>query len=313
LEGFGPGELFTLSSGSLTAKVCPFGATLLELRTPDRSGKVDNIILSYASLAEYQAGRQFLGGVVGRYANRIARARFSLDGVEYRLEPNEGEHQLHGGSPGFHKVWWRVIDARASALELEYVSNDGEAGFPGELTARTVYELSESSLKVEFTATTTRPTVVNLAPHPYFNLTGHGQVLDHDLQILAESYLPVDSSSIPLGPAARVAETPFDFRMPKRIGQDIEAAQSYDHNYILRPGGVAARLWCPASGRVMELKTTEPGLQFYSGQHLEKPYTGLCLEPQHFPDSPNRPEYPDTILRPGGTYRSAMIFEFHIA
>lgn len=328
-------EHYTLRNRSgLCAQIMTYGATLTALRTPDRNGDFENIVLGFDALAPYLAGTPYFGATIGRYANRIAGARFSVDGREYRLAANDGANSLHGGATGFDKALWA---ARALSDGVAFVlqSPDGDEGYPGELAVEVVYRLSdEDVLSIEYRAKTTKPTPVNLTHHSYFNLSGAAlrDITDHELFIDADRFTPVDDNLIPTGELATVADTPFDFRSARRIGAGIDAAHEqlrlaggYDHNFALNkpaPNALnrAAIVTDPHSGRVMEVWTTEPGLQFYSGNFLDgslvgahgafRRRTGLCLEPQHFPNSPNEPRFPSTILRPGEEYRSRTEFRF---
>jgi len=320
----------------IEAKVITWGATLVSLIAPDRHGKLANVVLGFDSLDPYLKGVPYFGATVGRYANRIAHGRFTLDGKTYQLPLNDGPNSLHGGTKGFDKRLWTAEKQPGEAVRLTYVSADGEEGYPGTLTAHVTYRLGDDdTLSIEFTATTTAPTPVNLANHAYFNLTGDftRPILDHVLRIDAARFTPVDATLIPTGELRAVGGTPFDFRKAERIGSRIEnkdeqlaRGHGYDHNWVLdkpSPGAMslAAVLSDPASGRAMEVRTTQPGLQFYSGNFLDgKPAgagtvfqhrTGLCLETQHFPDSPNQPAFPSTILRPGETYseKTALTFK----
>lgn len=322
--------------------VISFGAAIQRLVVPDRHGRCDDVVLHYGELEPYLARPEFFGAAVGRYANRIGGGAFTLDEKRYDLVPNEGPHVLHGGAHGFHRVVWKIdrVDAGdAPSVQLSYRSPDGEQGFPGELCVRVIYTLTrDNALCITFEATTDEPTVVSLTSHPYFNLggarSGH-DILDHSLQLAADAYTPVDESMLPTGELRPVSDTPFDFREPQTIGdrmgrsEDAQLARTrgFDHNFVLH-GGVtaepkfAARLGDPKSGRILELFTTEPGLQFYSGQKLgsgeaETPAryhacAGVALEPQFFPDSPNRPEFPSTRLDPGQTYRQVSLYRFSV-
>ncbi len=333
-------QIYTLTNAhGIEARISTYGATLVSLKTPDRDGHLKNIVLGFDRLDGYLAdGVPYYGATVGRYANRIAKGRFTLDGTGYQLPLNDGPNSLHGGRRGFDKrVWTTDTVGRAqNSLRLTYVSAAGEEGYPGELTAHTTYRLSEDdSLEIVYEATTTAPTPVNLANHAYFNLTGdpNRPIVEHDLQINAEAFTPVDATLIPTGEARAVAGTPFDFRHAASIGNRIGASDEqltfghgYDHNWVLAPAPakgalrLAAVLADPSSGRVMEIRTTQPGLQFYSGNFMNgKPSgagsvygyrTGLCLETQHFPDSPNHPAFPNTILRPGESYAEKTLLRF---
>jgi aldose 1-epimerase len=332
-------EIYTLSNAhGIEARIMTYGAAIVSLKTRDRDGRYKNIVLGFDSLNTYLAGVPFYGATVGRYANRIAGGRFALDGIAYQLTVNDGPNLLHGGARGFDKRIWKadaVADSSRNVLRLTYVSAAGEEGFPGELTAHVTYRLSEEdTLAIEFEATTTAATPVNLANHAYFNLSGDPQhsILDQLLTINANQFTPVDATLIPTGELRAVAGTAFDFRKPHSIGSRIDAAdeqlalgKGYDHNWVLngaRSGGLrlAAVLTDPDSGRSMEIHTTQPGLQFYSGNFMNgQPAgsgsvygyrTGLCLETQHFPDSPNHASFPSTILRPGKTYSEVTVLHF---
>ena len=315
----------------ITAELMTYGATLMALRTPDRQGRVESIVLGFDTLEPYLAGTPYFGATIGRYANRIAGARFELDGKTYTLATNDGRNHLHGGGVGFDKVVWRahpVTDADSAGVQLSYISADGEEGYPGELSVEVTYRLTdEDRLSIDYRATTTKPTHINLTHHSYFNLTGDAQreIIGHELTIDADRYTPVDSEVMPTGEMRDVAGTPFDFRTPHAIGARIDADDAqlhvgggYDHNFVLNksaPNALArvAVVFDPASWRAMEVWTTEPGLQFYSGNSLDGVFrrrTGLCLEPQHFPNTPNEPRFPSTILRPGEEYRSRTEFRF---
>lgn len=336
-----PIEMVTLSNGKgVTAKVITLGAALQSLDVPDRNGKADDVVLGYDTPAEYLAKPQYFGATVGRYANRIARGAFSLDGKSYSLETNDGPNALHGGSKGFDKRVWK-IDSVANGPEakvvMSYVSPDGEAGYPGTLKVTATYSLNEQNeLKVEYRATTDKPTVVNVTNHSFFNLAGAGGARDamgQALTLHASAYTPVDATLIPTGERRPVEGTPFDFRNATQVGarlrdgndEQIRLGRGYDHNYIvdgtagrLRP---AARLEDAASGRVMEMLVDAPGVQFYSSNFLDGTTTGkggriyrqgdgLCLEPQYFPNSPNRDDFPSARLDPGKTYVNTMLFRF---
>lgn len=326
-------ELYTLTNrNGLLARVTTFGGILTELHVPGRDGRPGNIVLGFDNLKQYEDGHPYFGAMTGRYANRIAHGRFSLDGKTYALATNNGPNHLHGGVKGFDKVVWsaRAIDsADGPALELRCISPDGEEGYPGTLTVTVVYTLTnQNELRIDYKALTDKPTLVNLTNHSYFNLAGPGSgaVLDHVLQISADHYTPTDDTLIPTGQIAPVAGTPLDFRRPTRVGDRIGqlAIGGYDHNFVLNAGSakphLAARLEDPATGRKMEVLTTEPGVQLYSGIHLDgsikgiggayPKYGGLCLETQHFPDSPNNPHFPSTVVRPGQTYSTTTVHRF---
>lgn len=288
----------------MTARVTNYGGIILSLHVPDRNGRLDDVVLGHDTPETYARDTSYLGAIVGRYANRIAGARFELDGVTYRLSANEGRHHLHGGVRGFNKAVWDVANADETSIVLRYISRDGEEGYPGTLDTRVTYTVTErNALVVDYRATTDRPTAVNLTQHSYFNLAGGGagSVLDHRLEIRAEAITPVDAELIPTGEVAPVAGTRFDFRRSRRIG-----ATDYDCNFVLA-GRDAATLIDPDSGRRLDVRTTEPGMQLYTGNPR-----GVCLETQHYPDSPNRANFPSAILRPGLPYRSQTVFAFGI-
>ncbi|MDL4820089.1 aldose epimerase family protein [Actinomadura opuntiae] len=296
-----------LDNGRLRAAVLTYGATLQRLRVADGT----DVVLGLPTLQDYLHRSRYFGAVVGRYGNRIARGRFTLDGTEYRLARNDGEHSLHGGVRGFDKRVWRVESAGPEEVELSLVSPDGEEGYPGELRARVRYVLDGDALRLEYRAAADAPTVLNLTNHSYFNLAGSGDVRRHVVMLEADRYLPVDEGKIPTGELAPVAGTPFDFTAPTRV--DARRDGRYDHCFVLR-GRVTVT--DPASGRSMEVTTTEPGVQFYTGHMLDGvatpfgPFAGLCLETQRFPDAPNRPAFPSAVLRPGEEHRSATTYRF---
>lgn len=335
-------ELFTLTrEAAPTVSVTNLGGYIVSMRAPDQAGKVADVTLGYSDLAGYLGDTSYLGAIVGRYANRIAKGQFMLAGKSYTLVCNNGENALHGGPGGFHRRVFapRVVSGPdGDALELAYVSPDGEEGYPGTLTATVVYSLgADGGLKIEYTASTDRPTVVNLTNHAYFNLAGEGEgsILGHEIEIEADAFTPVDASLIPTGERRPVAGTPLDFRKPVAVGARIDAddeqlktAGGYDHNFVLRGEAgrlrLAARVVEPKSGRTLEVLTTEPGLQFYSGNFLDGTVVGksgrryvkrggLCLEAQHFPDSPNQPSFPEVILEPGGSYRQTTVYRLSVA
>jgi aldose 1-epimerase len=328
-------QLFTLKNKKgAVAKITNYGGIVTELHVPDKNGKMGDVVLGFKDLDGYLAGHPYFGALIGRYGNRIANGKFTLDGKEYTLAVNNPPNALHGGIKGFDKVVWTAEPMGGNKLKLNYVSKDGEEGYPGTLNATVVYTLTDDDeLKLDYTATTDKPTVVNLTNHSYFNLAGEnaGTIHDHWIMINADRYTPVDATLIPTGELAKVEGTPFDFRKPHAIGERIEQTGGkpvgYDHNFVLnRPDGdkrsmLAARVKEPTSGRVMEVWTTEPGVQFYTGNFLDekqigkqgRPYAfrnGLCLETQHFPDSPNKPKFPSTVLRPGETYKTSTIYKF---
>jgi aldose 1-epimerase len=330
-------EIYTLTNAhGLEARIMTYGATIVSLKTPDRDGHLKSVVLGFDNLDAYLAGVPYYGATVGRYANRIARGKFTLDGKGYQLPVNDGPNSLHGGDKGFDKRIWKAQagSVAGNELQLTYVSAAGEEGYPGELTAHAIFRLGDDdSLSIEYRATTTAATPVNLANHAYFNLSGDAShdILSHLLRINAERFTPIDATLIPTGEERAVAGTPFDFRVAtavgSRIGQDneqLKLGKGYDHNWVLNKAhgklGLAAVLTDPGSGRVLEVHTTQPGLQFYSGNFMNgKPSgqgtvyayrTGLCLETQHFPDSPNHAAFPNTILRPGETYSEKTVLHF---
>lgn len=312
---------FTLRNASgMVTKVISYGATITELQTPDRHGIMTNVVLGASTLEEYLKGVN-AAAVIGRVANRIAGAKFTLDGVEYKLAANNGPNHIHGGRVGFAKVAWQAealpAGERAASVRFTYLSKDGEEGYPGNLTVKVTYTLSDDNeLRVDYEAATDKATPVNLTNHAYFNLAGQGDVLDHELWLAADRYTPADDQLIPTGAIASVKGTPLDFTTPTRVGARIEQLKpkpnGYDHNFVIEGGGKslvpAARVTEPKSGRVMEVRTTEPGVQLYTGNHLK--HGALCLETQHFPDSANKPMFPATILRPGETFKSTTVFAF---
>jgi len=328
-----PIEIFALSDGKVEARIMTFGAIVVSLKTPDRYGKTEDIVLGFDTGEEYAANsHNYYGAVVGRYANRIAHGAFSLEGKQYSLPKNNGENTLHGGPDGFFNVLWKAKQI-PNGLELTYFSKDGEEGFPGNLTATVRYTLENGTLRVEYSATTDKATVVNLTQHSYFNLAGqgNGDILGHQLTLHASKFTPVDAGLIPTGELKPVASTPFDFLKSTRIGDRIDASDEqiklgggYDHNWVLDSSNgkvaKAAEVYEPTSGRVLKVSTTEPGIQFYSGNFLTgakgkggKPYpkrSALCLETQHYPDSPNHPAFPSTELKPGQKYSSVTVFSF---
>src|SRR5437773_7929848 len=336
-------ELFTLTNEhGVEVRAITYGGIIISIRTPDRDGHLADVVLGFDSLAGYLKDSPYFGAIVGRYANRIARAQFTLDGVTYQLARNNGPNTLHGGVRGFDKVLWSAEpfrDASGVGVTLVYTSRDGEEGFPGNLAVRVTYTLTpRDELVVDYEATTDKATPINLSQHTYWNLhgTAGGTILDHVLTLNASAFTPVDSAVIATGEIAPVAGTPFDFRTARRIGdrigqgtEQLRFGRGYDHNWVLdRPSGSglahAARVVEPTSGRTLDVSTTEPGVQFYAGNFLDgtikgkggRVYahrSGLCLETQHFPDSPNHANFPSTILRPGATYRSRTVFTFGVA
>jgi aldose 1-epimerase len=333
-------ELYTLKNakGTLQATITNYGAIVTSLQTPDRNGQMADVVLGFDSTDGYLKEHPYFGAVVGRYGNRIAKGRFTLNGKEYQLATNNGPNALHGGIRGFDKRVWTARDVSKEgvpALELTYTSRDKEEGYPGNLTARVTYSVTNNNeLRLDYEATTDQDTILNLTNHSYFNLKGQGEgsILDHVIQIQADRFTPVDETLIPTGELKPVAGTPFDFRQPTAIGSRIEhkdeqliRGKGYDHNFVLNgPQGElspAARVTEPKSGRVMEVLTTQPGVQFYTGNFLDGKLTGkggkrydfrygFCLETQHFPDSPNKPQFPSVVLKPDATYRSTTVYRF---
>ena len=331
-------SLYTLkNSDGFEVVITNYGGAVVSLLAPDREGKFGDVVLGFDTLEEYVANPFYFGGIVGRFANRIARGKFSLAGVEYQLTQNDGVNHLHGGFRGFDKRVWTVNEETyesASELHLEYSSADGEEGYPGNLVANVTYALAANELRIDYRATTDRDTIVNLTNHSYFNLAGSGDILDHELTLNADAFTPVSEDLIPAGEVRAVANTPWDFTEGKAVGKDLAAAGGYDHNFVLndyadthsaeRAVRTAARLHDPRSSRVLEILTDQPGIQFYSGNFLDGSFTGkrgvvynkyaaLALEPQHFPDSPNHPNFPSTVLRSGEVYRHVSLYRFTCA
>jgi aldose 1-epimerase len=339
-------DLFTLTNeNGVTMEVTNYGGIITSLRVPDREGTLEDVVLGFDSLSSYtsdayRAANPYFGALIGRYGNRIAGGEFTLDGETYTLETNDGPNHLHGGEAGFDQVVWDAESVRRGdsvGVVLTHTSPDEHGGYPGRLDVEVTYTLTpDNALAVDYRATTTEATPVNLTQHSYFNLDGHGDgpILDHELMIDADRFTPVDSTLIPTGELRPVEGTPFDFREPTPIGaridadhQQIEYGGGYDHNFVLAETdadtlSLAARLYEPDTGRLLTVRTTEPGLQFYSGNFLEGSFTGkgatygrregLALETQHFPNSPNQPNFPSTILRPGEDYTSRTVYEFDI-
>lgn len=332
-------DLHTLkNSNGMEAAIMNYGGVVQALRLPDKGGATVDVVLGCDDLAGYLKEASYFGALVGRYGNRIGNAAFKLDGVEYKLPVNDGKNTLHGGKKGFDKRAWSAKDvsgADGPALQLTYVSKDGEEGFPGNLTSIVTYTLNDKNeLRIEYHATTDKATVLNLTNHSYFNLAGQGEgdILGHEVTIEADRFTPVDGTLIPSGELRKVEGTPLDFRQAHAIGERIDAndeqikfGKGYDHNWVLNhPAGalsLAARVREPKSGRVMEVLTDQPGLQFYTGNFLEGTIHGkggmvyphrsaLCMETQHFPDSPNKPEFPSTVLRPGQEYKTTTVYRF---
>lgn len=334
-------EIFVLTnSRGAEAKIITYGGTVVSLKVPDKSGKLGDVVLGYDSVADYEKHTSYIGALIGRYGNRIAKGKFSLSGKEYRLAVNNGENHLHGGWKGYDKVVWTArpsTDVAGANLELNYASRDGEEGYPGNLNIKVIYTLTEKNeLKIIYSATTDKDTIVNLTHHSYFNLAGasNGSILNHRLTLNADRFTPTDSGSIPTGELRSVKGTRFDFTLSTAIGVRIDQAdeqlkfgQGYDHNWVLNKTGnelsLAATVFEPTSGRVMEVFTSEPGLQFYSGNFLDgvikgkggQQYpkrSGFCLEAQHFPDSPNKPRFPSTELKKGEAYSQTTIYRFSV-
>jgi aldose 1-epimerase len=331
-------QLFTCkNSGGLVLKVMTYGATVVSMETPDKLGNVRNIQLGFPKLDGYLARHPYFGSTVGRYGNRIAGGKFTLDGKEFKLATNNGPNHLHGGIKGFDAVVWKaeeVKTADAVGVKFSYTSKDGEEGYPGTLQVTATYTLtSANEMRIDYTATTDKPTVLNLTNHCYWNLggAGSGKILEHQLTINADKYLPIDATSIPTGELADVKGTAMDFTTPHAIGERIEElkkpphqTKGYDHCYVLRGQegklALAAKAVDPASGRTMEIHTTEPGVQLYCGNFLDGGEGGggygqhdaFCLETQHFPDSPNQPKFPSTVLKPGQTFKSTTVHKFGV-
>ncbi|MEU6392037.1 aldose epimerase family protein [Streptomyces sp. NPDC046939] len=330
---------WSLANGGTRLKVLSYGGIVQSLELPDRKGRYVNVSLGYDNIEGYVTGTTFFGATIGRYGNRIAKGRFTLDGTTYQLSVNDGENSLHGGAKGFNTRVWDVEPFTSGSdvgLHLHYTSIDGEMGYPGTLKVTVTYTLTaRGDWRIDYKATTDKPTVVNLTNHTYYNLAGEGSggIYDHELTLAASRYTPTDAGLIPTGELAKVAGTPFDFRRPKAIGDDIRAAhpqlvtaKGFDHNWVLDKGITSrpvhfATLRDPRSGRTLKIATDQPGVQFYSGNFLDgtlvgpsgrtyRQSDGLCLETQHFPDSPNQPAFPSTVLRPGQTYRSTTVHSF---
>ncbi|MFB7336381.1 galactose mutarotase [Streptomyces adustus] len=332
---------WSLENGGTRLKVLSYGGIVNSLEIPDRHGRHRNVSLGFDNIEDYVAKSPYFGALIGRYGNRIGKGQFTLDGTAYQVSVNDGVNSLHGGAKGFDKRVWDVEPFTKGSdvgLHLHYTSVDGEMGYPGTLKAKVTYTLTRSGdWRIDYEATTSKATVVNLTSHVYWNLAGEGSgsIYDHELSIAAARYTPVDSGLIPTGELAKVAGTPFDFRRTKAVGADIRVAhqqllygKGIDHNWVLDKGVTArpvhvATLRDPSSGRSLSIATTEPGLQFYSGNFLDGTLVGsggriyrqgdaLCLETQHFPDSPNKPSFPSTVLRPGQTYRTSTVHSFGV-
>jgi aldose 1-epimerase len=328
--------LYTLTnSNGLKAKIMNYGAILVSLEVPDRKGKLADITLGFDSLEGYLKVHPYFGAIVGRYANRIGKAQFALNGVLYKLAANNNENHLHGGIKGFDKVVWKYVDSAADDektwLKMSYISEDEEEGYPGNLACTVTYSLTkDNELKINYEAETDKTTIVNLTNHAYFNLAGqgNGDILGHELMINADNYTPVDEGLIPTGEIRRVANSPMDFTSPMSIGSRIGQVEGgYDHNYVLNSEGgtlaLCAEVYEPTTGRVMTIRTTEPGVQLYTGNFLDGTLTGksgkvykkhyaFCLETQHFPDSPNKPSFPTVVLQPGQKYTSESVYKFSV-
>jgi len=327
-------DLYTLTNtNGLKAKITNYGAILVSLEVPDKSGNLADITLGYDTLEEYISDTCYFGATVGRFANRIAKGKFTLNGVEYTLATNNGPNHLHGGIKGFNKAIWnadQMQTADSVALRLTYLSKDGEEGYPGNLKCTVIYTLTnDDELKVSYEAETDKATVINLTHHSYFNLAGHdsGDILAHELTLNADHFTPVDENLIPTGQIKSVKGTPMDFTEPFLVGARIAQVDSgYDHNYVINNGDgsltFAARVYEPRTGRVMEIYTTEPGIQLYTGNFLDgvkgkadavyNKHNALCLEAQHFPDSPNKPQFPSVILEPGEKYTQLTVHKFSV-
>ena len=327
-------DRFVLRSDVLEVAVLTHGATVQSVLVPDRDGNMDDIVLGFDELGGYLAPHAYIGATVGRYANRIARGRFSLDGTEHRLPVNDGPTCLHGGTDGFDRQLWSARAGSGSeSVELTHVSPDGDMGFPGRLTATVTFAVNGRDLRIDYTATSDQPTVVNLTNHSYFNLAGTGSVEHHEVRLLASRFTPVDESVVPTGEITEVAGTPLDFCSFRPVGpalrephEQLRHARGFDHNWVIDGAGdgalrLAAQVREPGNGRALEVWTDQPGVQFYTGNLLDgtlvgkagrvyQKGAGFCLETQHFPDSPNRPAFPSTVLRPGETYRTSTVFRF---
>jgi aldose 1-epimerase len=332
----GPVSIYTMTNRSgMEVRIINYGGVVVSIKAADRAGKMADVTLGFDSLEGYLKENPYFGALIGRYGNRIGGAKFTLNGKQYTLAKNNGENSLHGGTRGFDKRLWKAKEAGDNALELTYVSKDGEEGYPGTLTATVRYTLTDANeLKIDYTATTDKDTVLNLTNHTYFNLAGQGlgDILQHQMMLNASRFTPVDSGLIPTGELKKVDATPFDFRKPTAIGarigqndQQLKLGKGYDHNWVLDAAAQgmtkAAEVYEPKSGRVMEVFTKEPGIQFYTGNFLDgtlsgkagKVYKfryGFCLETQHFPDSPNKPSFPSTLLRPGQKYQTTTVYKF---
>ena len=327
-------DLYTLTnSHGIVAKIMTYGGVVTELHVPDKDGKMTDVVAGFDNLDQYLKGDPYFGALVGRVANRVAKGKFTLDGSDYVLAVNNGPNALHGGLKGFDKVVWKGeghVGSSGPTLKLSYVSADGEEGYPGSLSTTVVYTLTNNNeLKIDYSATTDKATPINLTNHSYFNLAGSGDILEHVLTLQADNYTPTDDTLIPTGEIKPVAGTPLDFIKPTAVGAHLNELtgdpKGYDHNFVLNSGGkklaLAARMEEPTSGRVMEVYTTQPGIQFYTGNFLDGTLTGkggtvykihtyFCLETQHFPDSVNHKNFPSSILKPGDTYHQVTVYKF---
>ena len=334
-----PVYLYTLrNTKGMEAKITNYGGIVVSVSVPDKNGKTGDVVLGFGRLEDYLKGHPYFGAIVGRYGNRIAKGRFTLGGQTYTLATNNNENHLHGGLKGFDKAVWKAEPFRngeAVGLKLAYLSKDGEEGYPGNLDVAVIYTLTRhNELRIEYAATTDKPTVANLTNHSYFNLAGAGTILDHELVVNAEKFVPVDKGLIPTGQLQSVKGTPMDFTTPEKIGaridQDFEQLKTgggYDHCYVLSSLGLqrlAAKAFCASSGRLLELFTTEPAVQLYTGNFLDgtlegkggqtyKKRSGFCLETEHYPDSPNQPAFPSVVLNPGQKYSTTTIYKFSVA
>jgi aldose 1-epimerase len=322
--------LFTLENDRLRVRITNFGGRMVSIEAPDRDNHRDHILLGFADVAAYADYGGSFGCLLGRFANRIAGATFEVDGQSYALSKNNGNNTLHGGAVGFNRVFWTVATAEDATLILTHVSPDGDQGFPGQVTVQATYQLDADSLSLTFEARTTKPTVINLSAHPYFNLGGpaNPDVLGHEVTIAAETFLPTDAAQIPTGEIRSVTGTPFDFRTPTPLGARIRQPDpqlfhglGYDHCFVLGTNGPAIRVHDPVSGRVLEIHTDQPGIQVYTGNKLSGTFAGhgsvvyrqsagLALEPQEFPDAPHHPDFPSTVLRPGDVYSRTIRYRF---
>jgi aldose 1-epimerase len=328
-------QLFSLTNNhGVEVKIISYGGIIVAINVPDRNGEMADIALGHDALEGYVNRSRYFGALVGRYANRIARGRFHLNGLEYQLATNNGPNHLHGGLRGFDKVVWNA-KANDETLRLNYLSRDGEEGYPGNLEATVNYSLTdENELRIEYFATTDKDTIINLTNHSYFNLAGRGTVLDHEIIIHADAFTPINDTLIPTGEVRAVVGTPMDFNSSSTIGariniedEQLRNAGGYDHNFVLRAGDQklrqVAEVYEPGTGRALTVSTTQPGMQFYSGNFLNGTiigkngrayvkHSGFCLETQHFPDSPNHPSFPSTVLRPGEQYHHVTVFRFSV-